>query len=132
VEYWLPPKERKGMFEIHRKHIEPDVFVMQPIGRITMGRACQEIEWLVDELVRGNIRKLVVDLTGVDRVDSTGIGVIVTSSGKLKKAGGEMRLCGVKGMVHDMMHTANIHRIISFHETMEEAAASFSTPATEK
>jgi anti-anti-sigma factor len=118
------------MFEIRRKHIEPDVFVVQPVGRLVMGRPCQEIEWLVDELVRGNIRKLVMDLGGVDRVDSTGIGVIVTSSGKIKKAGGEMRVCGVKGMVHDMMHTANIHRIISFHETMEEAAASFGAPAT--
>jgi anti-sigma B factor antagonist len=119
------------MFEIRRKHIEPDVFVVQPVGRFIMGRPCQEIEWLVDELVRGNIRKLVIDLGGVERVDSTGIGVIVTSSAKFKKAGGEMRVCGVKGMVHDMMHTANIHRIISFYETMEEAAASFGAPATE-
>ena len=68
------------MLEIHRKHIEPDIFVIQPAGRILMGRPCQEIEWLVDELVRGNIKKLVVDLTAVDRVDRTGIGVIVTSS----------------------------------------------------
>jgi len=117
------------MFEIHRKHIDPDVFVIEPAGRITMGRACQEIEWVVDELVRGNIRKLIVDLSGVDRVDSTGIGVIVTSSGKIKNAGGEMRICGVKGMVHDMMYTANIHRIIGFHNTVEEAAASFTAPA---
>lgn len=117
------------MFEIHRKHIEPDVFVIQPVGRIIMGRACQEIDWLVDELVRGNIRKLVLDLAGVDRVDSTGIGVIVTSSAKLKKAGGELRLCGVKGMVYDMMHTANIHRIIPFSETVEEAVASFGSAA---
>jgi len=120
------------MFEIHRKHIDPDVFVMQPAGRITMGRPCQEIEWLVDELVRGNIRKLVLDLASVDRVDSTGIGVIVTSAGKLRKVGGEMRLAGAKGMVHDIMYTANIPRIISFYETMEEAAASFSSSAAEK
>jgi len=119
------------MFEIHRKHIEPDIFVIQPTGRITMGRPCQEIEWVIDELVRGNIRKLVMDLTGVDRVDSTGIGVVVTSSGKVKKAGGEMRVCGVKGMVHDMMYTANIHRIIKFYETLEEAVASFAAPAAE-
>jgi anti-sigma B factor antagonist len=117
------------MFEIHRKHIDPDVFVIQPVGRITMGRACQEVDWLVDELIRGNIRKLVIDLTGVERVDSTGIGIIVTGSGKIKKAGGEIRLCGVKGMVYDMMHTANIHRIIPFYDTIEEAVASFSAPA---
>lgn len=117
------------MFEIHRKHIEPDVFVIQPVGRLIMGRAAQEMEYLVDELLRGNIRKVVLDLSGVDRVDSTGIGIIVTASGKLKKAGGEMRLSGVKGMVHDMMHTANIHRIIPFSETVEDAAASFGDSA---
>ena len=42
-----------------------------------------------------------------------------------------MRLCGVKGMVHDMMHTANIHRIINFHETLEEAAESFGSAKKE-
>jgi anti-sigma B factor antagonist len=119
------------MFEIGRKHIEPDIFVIQPTGRMIMGRPSQEVEWLIDELVRGNVRKLVLDLSGVDRVDSTGIGVIVTSSAKMKKAGGEMRVCGVKGMVHDMMYTANIHRIINFYDTVELAAASFGAPATE-
>ena len=119
------------MFEIHKKLIEPDVFVIQPAGRIIMGRPAQEIEWLIEELIRDNTRKLVLDLSGVDRVDSTGIGIIVTASAKMKKAGGEMRICGVHGMVHDMMYTANIHRIISFHPTLEEAAASFNAPAKE-
>lgn len=113
------------MFEIHRKHIDPDIFVIQPVGRITMGRPAQELDWLVEELIRGNIKKVIVDLAGVDRVDSTGIGIIVTAASKLKKADGAMRLCGVKGMVHDMMHTANIHRIIPFFDSVEEAAASF-------
>jgi len=112
--------------EIHRKSIEPDIFVLQPVGRITMGRPCQEIEWVIDELLRGNIHKLVLDLSEVDRVDSTGIGMIVTSSGKMKKAGGELRVAGARGMVHDMAYTANIHRIIPFHDTVEQAAASFS------
>lgn len=119
------------MFEIHRKHIEPDIFVIQPAGRVTMGRPCQEIDWLIDELLRGNIRKLIMDLSAVDRVDSTGIGMVVTASAKIKKAGGEMCLSGAKGMVYDMMHTANIHRIIPFYETVEEAAASFASPSKE-
>jgi anti-sigma B factor antagonist len=117
------------MFEIRRKHIEPDVFVMQPVGRVIMGRPCQELEWLMDELVRGNVRKVVLDLSEVERVDSTGIGVIVTSSAKMRKAGGELRVSGARGMVHDMVYTANIHRIIPFFERMEDAAASFAAPS---
>jgi anti-sigma B factor antagonist len=116
-----------GMFEIRRKHIEPDVLVIQPVGRVIMGRPCQELEWLMDELVRGSIRKVILDLSEVDRVDSTGIGVIVTSSAKLRKAGGELRVSGAHGMVHDMVYTANIHRIIPFFDRLEEAAASFAT-----
>ena len=111
--------------EIRRKHIEPDIFVLHPVGRITMGRPCQEVEWVVDELVRGNIRKVVLDLSEVERVDSTGLGMLVTCLGKLKKSGGELRVSGAKGMVHDMAHTANIHRIIRFFETLDDAVASF-------
>ena len=111
------------MLAIRKETVPPDVTVLHLNGRIAMGRPCQEIESHVDELIRLNTPKLVLDLSEVQRVDSTGFGTIVMCAGKLKKAGGELRVAGAKGMVNEIAHTSNITRVVPFHDTIEEALA---------
>jgi anti-sigma B factor antagonist len=113
------------MLAIRKELVEPDVTVLHLSGRIAMGRPCQEIEWQVEEVIREKRPKLVLNLTEVQRVDSTGFGTIVMCSGRLKKAGGELRVAGAKGIVDEIAHTSNIPRIVSFYPTVEEAIASF-------
>jgi anti-anti-sigma factor len=77
-------------------------------------------------LIRQKSTKVVLDLSDVQRVDSTGFGTIVMSAGKFKKAGGVFRVAGAKGIVEEMAHTSNLPTIIPFHPTVAEAVAAFS------
>lgn len=113
------------MLQIRKELVEPDIVVLHLSGRIAMGRPCQEIEGHVDELIRKKTSKLILDLTELQRVDSTGFGTIVQCSTKLKNAGGELRIAGAKGMVEEIAHTSNIPKIVPFHSTVAEAIASF-------
>ena len=115
------------MFEMTKELITPGVAVLHISGRISMGKACQDIDALVDELIRENVAKVVLDLEHVDRVDSTGFGTIVLCAGKLRKAGGELRVAGAKGIVAEIAHSSQIPRIVPFHATVEEAVANFAT-----
>jgi anti-anti-sigma factor len=117
----------RSMLEIRKESVHPGIVVLRLIGRIAMGRPCQEIEWQIDELIRDKTPNLVLDLSEVQRVDSTGFGTIVMCSGKLKKAGGELRVAAAKGIVDEIAHTSNIPRIIPFHSTVEEAIAAFAS-----
>jgi anti-anti-sigma factor len=114
-----------GMFEMRKELIPPDTAVLHLSGRISMGKPCQEIDTQVDELIREKILKVVLDLVHVDRVDSTGFGTIVMSSGKLKKLGGELRVAGATGIVAEIAHSSQIPRIVPFHTTVEDAVANF-------
>jgi anti-anti-sigma factor len=113
------------MFEMTKELIPPDMAVLHLSGRISMGKPCQELDTQVDELIREKILKIVLDLVHVDRVDSTGFGTIVMSSGKLKKLGGELRVAGATGIVAEIAHSSQIPRIVPFHATVEEAIANF-------
>ena len=113
------------MFEMKKEVIAPDVAVLHLSGRILMGNPCQEIDAQIDELIRENVRKVVLDLTKVDRVDSTGFGTIVLNSGKLKKLGGELRVAGATGIVAEIAHSSQIPRIVPFHTNVEDAVANF-------
>jgi len=111
------------MLVIRKETVSPDVTVLHLSGRIAMGRPCQEIESQVEELIREKAPKLVLDLSDVQRVDSTGFGTIVTSAGKLKKAGGSLQVAGAKGIVEEIAHTSHISRVVPFCPSVEEALA---------
>jgi anti-sigma B factor antagonist len=122
---------RRSMLQIKQELIPPDVVVLHMSGRISMGKPCQEIETQIDELMRQKTTKLILDLSEVQRVDSTGFGTIVMCARKFNKAGGELRVAGAKGIVEEIAHTSNLPTIIPFHPTVEEAAAGFA-PAVDK
>jgi anti-anti-sigma factor len=121
---WGPP----SMLDIKKELREPGIAVLHLSGRIAMGRPCQDVEAQVDELLRQETLNIILDLTDVQRVDSTGFGTIVTCSQKVKKAGGTLRIVGASGMVEEIAQSSQLPRIIPFHSGLEEALAAFQKP----
>ena len=113
------------MLEVQTKQVQPDIVVLEIAGRITLGRNCKQLEWAVESVVGEGRKKVIFDLTGVTYIDSTGIGIIVMSSGKLKKAGGELRIAGATAHVEEVLKMTNIDQIVVLHPTTAAAAASF-------
>jgi len=117
------------MLQIRRESVAPDIVVLHLIGRVAMGRPCQEIEAHIDELIQQKAHKVVLNFSEVQRMDSTGFGTLVLCAGKFRKAGGDLRVAGAKGIVEEIAHTSNIPRIIPFYTSLQEALASFAAPA---
>jgi len=113
------------MLEIRTTQLTPDIVVLEIAGRITLGRESKQLEWAVESLVGEGRKKVIFDIAGVTNVDSTGIGIIVMSSGKLKKAGGELRVAGASAHVGEVMKMTNVDQIVVLHPTTAAAAAGF-------
>ena len=113
------------MLDIQTKHLQPDIVVLEITGRITIGRECKELEWATEDLVREKRRKVIFDLTGVTYIDSTGIGIIVMSAGRVKEAGGELRVAGATGHVEQVLKLTNVDQIVRLHPTTVAASAGF-------
>ena len=112
------------MMQIQTRNVEPDIVVLEVTGRITIGRDCQQLEWSTDALVSENKKKIVFDLSGVNHIDSTGIGIIVMSAGKIKQAGGKLRVCA-QGHVEQVLKLTSVDKVVDLHPTMATAAAGF-------
>jgi anti-sigma B factor antagonist len=119
----------RSMLQIRKESVAPDIVVLHLIGRVAMGRPCQEIEANIEELIQQKAQKVVLNFSEVQRMDSTGFGTLVLCAGKFRKAGGDLRVAGAKGIVEEIAHTSNIPRIIPFYPSLEEAVASFTAPA---
>jgi anti-sigma B factor antagonist len=112
------------MLEIQTRSVEPDVVVLEIKGRLTMGRECQQLEWSTEALVKENKKKIILDLSGVSMIDSTGVGIIVMSAGQIKQAGGQLRVCA-QGHVEKVLKLTSVDQVVGLHPTMDAAAAGF-------
>jgi anti-sigma B factor antagonist len=112
------------MLDIQRTVIEPDILVMALAGRLALGRECQQVEWGVDELLAGGQPKVVFDLSRLDYMDSTGIGIIATCCGRIEAAGGQVRLAALNPKIEDLMRITKLNRVIGVSPSVAEAVAS--------
>ncbi len=119
-------RERKVPVEIIRKELKPGIVVLELKGPLQMGVECKQLELAFDELLREKQTRVVLDFTGLTKLDSGGLGKVVNCFSRLKKAGGAMRLAGVKGMVDGVLKMTLVDRLLKVYPTALEASESFS------
>jgi len=96
-------------------------------GRFTMGTRLSETEGLINSLVENGTRKLVLDLTHVDFVDSAGLGIIMRAFGEIEQRGGKFRIAGPTVQVRRLLeitHTLPILPVDPDVETSVQMLAS--------
>ena len=99
------------MLETEVFTFEPDITGISCAGRFTLGNRLGEMEAMVNSLIANGVRKLVIDLTHVEFVDSAGLGVIMRAFGEVEQLGGQLRVCGANAQVQrifDITHTGGI------------------------
>jgi anti-sigma B factor antagonist len=121
-------KREETRVRIEQQPIEPDIVLVQISGRISLGRDCQDVEWAVDELIRDCRKKVVFDLSGLDHLDSMGIGVLVMCCGRMKEAGGELRLASLQPRIAELMQMTRLDQIFRFYPTAAAAIEDFEIP----
>jgi anti-anti-sigma factor len=90
-----------------------------------MGNNSRDVELKLAEILHENAKKIIFDLTGVTIIDSTGIGIIVLSQGKIVKEGGALHIAGVTDFVRDVFKMTSVDKLIQLYPTVAEAAAAF-------
>ena len=99
------------MLETEVFKFEPDITGISCSGRFTLGNRLQEMEGLVNSLLDEGVRKLVLDLTHVEFVDSAGLGLMMRASGEIQQLGGTLRISGANEQVRrlfDITRTGTI------------------------
>src|SRR5450755_543704 len=90
-------------------------------GRIVMGAESAALRDLISNLMSQGNNQILLNLAGVDYVDSMGIGSLVSGFASLRKQGGELKLLNVNDKVTDVMQITKLYTV--FDIATDEAAA---------
>lgn len=77
---------------------------------------------LLEAAERGDHR-IVVDLNGVEFLDSTGLGALIGAQRRAKEAGGEIRLAVPDGQILRLLRITGLLKIFGVYATLEDALA---------
>jgi anti-sigma B factor antagonist len=113
------------ILSIERKQIPPDITVLEMHGRIILGNNSRDVELKLAEILAEQSKKIIFDLTGITILDSTGIGILVVSQGKINKAGARLRIAGATGFVEDTLKITSVDKLVQLFPTVTEAAVDF-------
>jgi len=69
--------------------------------------------------------RLVLDLSRVRFVDSSGLGAFISCLRKLNAKGGDLKLCGMSKAVRAVFELVRMHRVFDILATREEAVRAF-------
>ncbi|OQX10892.1 MAG: hypothetical protein BWK76_19950 [Desulfobulbaceae bacterium A2] len=89
----------------------------------TAPRLRQEVQ---DRLEAGQ-RQLVIELAGVDFIDSTGLGGLVTALRTIVKEGGMLKLAAIRAEVRRVFELTRLDKLFEIFPDTDAAVASFSS-----
>ena len=103
-----------------------DVTIVDLRGRSTIDDGESEsLSNQLQKLVANGVRKLLLNLADLAKVDSSGVAIIVRTYASLKREGGELKLLSPSGPVLEVLTVFRLISTIPTFENEAEALASF-------
>lgn len=100
------------------------VAVLSLAGRLDASSA-KDVKEKVSSLSRENEVNLVIDMAGVDFIDSSGLGSLVSSLRTVNKLGGDIKISALQDQVRSVFELTRLHRIFGIYDDRTAAAMSF-------
>lgn len=113
------------ILQLQKHQPSPDLCRIELAGKLLMGNDSRQVEWSIAELLVAGVKKVVFDLSKLDGIDSTGVGIIVVCHAKLQKAGGSLRIAGPQGIVLDTLKMTHVDRLVPFFPSADDAEQNF-------
>lgn len=98
--------------------------VLRPEGRLNMV-AAPDLREQLHRLVRGGDTRLVVDLSAVETIDSSGLGALISGLKAARQGGGDLRIASPSEQAMAVLELTNLNRVL---KTSDSADSAFDEP----
>ena len=100
------------------------VTVVDVEGQLIVGNRQELKQRVLEELDKGD-RKFVVDFSNTGYIDSSGLGVLVSLSKKIREQGGELRLASLNEDLRTLFELTKLDTLFRIADTRDAALEGF-------
>ncbi len=104
---------------------EGDVLILSLKGNIMGGPDADTFYNKVKEELDGGCRKIVLDLSGVKLMNSSGLGILIKTFKPVKEAGGDFFLANVSEKIDSLFMITKLYTVFTAFDTVDKALEAF-------
>jgi anti-sigma B factor antagonist len=101
------------------------VTILEPKGKITIGSGDIRIREAIEEAASGGGKNVLVNLQRVSKMDSSGLGELVSGYNAVTAGNGAMKLTNLPSKLYNVLGAAQMLSIFEVFDNVDEALASF-------
>ena len=102
-----------------------DITILTVTGDLVIGEPETTFKKTVTRLLEEGHTRLLVDLTGVGFLDSSGLGALVRALTQSQKEGGQTKLLNAGPQVRKLLQMTKLDSVFELHSDLEAAVSSF-------
>lgn len=106
---------------VEKRQLDNGVTVIELTGRVAIGEASRHIEPEVVKAINDGAKMVVIDLTGVSYIDSTGVGIMSYCFGKAVQRGADLRIAGAHDNVLNVFQVTRLVSVVPFYPDITSA-----------
>lgn len=105
---------------------EKGVVILEPKGKIMGGPDATILHDQLHELIDQKKKRVVIDLSKVEWMNSTGLGILISGLTTLRNNGGELKLARITDKIQSLLTITKLITVFESFDNVEEAVNSFS------
>lgn len=94
-------------------------------GKITIGSGDTQLREIISNTLNSGKSNILLDLSGVTTIDSSGIGELVGSYTTATNRGGKLKLLHLPAKLNELLHVTQLITVFEVYEDEQEALKSF-------
>jgi anti-sigma B factor antagonist len=94
-------------------------------GKITIGAGDSQLREVITNAMNSGKNNLLLDMSGVTTIDSSGIGELVGSYTTVTNRGGKLKLLHLPAKLNELLHVTQLITVFEVYENEQEAIKSF-------
>jgi anti-sigma B factor antagonist len=101
------------------------IIVVDVVGRLTLSDSRTQLRDLVHIHTSNGRKKFLINLAGVDFIDSDGLGELTRCYSVVRRAGGDMKLVHVHQRVQALLDLTRLNNLFEIHDDEQVALQAF-------
>ena len=111
-------------FQISARELDR-IIVVDAVGRLTLSDSRTQLRDLIHVFSGTGHKKFLLNLAGVDFIDSDGMGELVRCYGVVRQRGGEMKLVHVNEKVQNLLQVTRLNTLFEVYGEEQVALQAF-------
>ncbi|MBN2410336.1 STAS domain-containing protein [candidate division KSB1 bacterium] len=107
------------------ERIENGIVVLELSGKIMGGPDAATLNEKLHDLVESGNTRVVADLSNVNWMNSSGLGILINALTTIRNAGGDLKLASITEKIKSLLKITKLLTVFSTYDNTDDAVKSF-------